>query len=190
MSRPSNMLSTYLNAQPRDIYHIVGALMGYVNADPYFKTNELDEAIHYTLTHGVTESELFSPFDPEIVYCEDESKWDDRYHSLAIVYLKDNFCRKRIDHVKAVAHNLRPVTDAPVPSSQPRSDMARTIPSGQKAAVNTDKDTRRQTDTGKKTQDQQDTEKYLTTAQKHVVTKVIFAMAFVMLVAAMVSIIK
>lgn len=37
MFTPSNMLLSYLNAQPRDRFDIIGALIGYINADPKFE---------------------------------------------------------------------------------------------------------------------------------------------------------
>lgn len=108
MFTPSNMLLNYLNAEPRDMFDIVGALMGYINADPQFKTDDFDQAIHYVLNHGVTEDELFAPFNADIDFEEEPSKWNEEYYSFARVYLKDNFSRKRIDHVKAVAGKLYP----------------------------------------------------------------------------------
>lgn len=120
MFTPSNMLQKYLSAQPRDIYDIVGALMGYINADPYFKTNDFDEALKYVLRSGVSENELFQQFDPEIDFQIDELKWDEDYYAYSRVYLKDNFCRKRIEHVKAVARKLHPVVRV--------SEPVRTVP--------------------------------------------------------------
>ena len=120
---PSNMLQKYLAAQPRDMYDIVGALMGYINADPYFKTNEFDEALKYVLRNGVSENELFQSFNSEIDYQTDESKWDEDYYAYSRVYLKDNFCRKRIEHVKAVAHKLHPVVwESDVEKISPKKD--------------------------------------------------------------------
>lgn len=110
MFTPSNMLKSYLDARPRDMYDIVGALMGYVNADPAFATDDFEQAVKYVLTQGVSERELFAAFDEELDFEEDSSKWDERYYSYARVYLKDNFCKKRIAHVKAVARKLYPVT--------------------------------------------------------------------------------
>lgn len=124
MFTPSNMLQKYLAARPRDMYDIVGALMGYINADPYFRTTDFDEAIRYVLAHGVTEQELYAAFDKEIDFVEDESKWTEEYYLFARVYLKDNFCRKRIRHVKAVARKLHPEvrsTAAPVNTDRDRS---------------------------------------------------------------------
>lgn len=120
MFTPSNMLRRYLNAQPRDMYDIVGALMGYIDADPAFRTSDFDEAVKYVLNHGVSEKELYAEFDPGHDFEEDESKWDKKYYSYARVYLTDNFCRKRIDHVKKVAGKVYPampseIHDAPKP---------------------------------------------------------------------------
>ena len=108
MFTPSNMLRNSLNAQPRDVFDIVGALMGYINADPKFKTKDFEQAIQYVFEHGVTKQELFSDFDASIDFEEDQSKWNEEYYSYARVYLKDNFCEKRIAHVKAVARKLYP----------------------------------------------------------------------------------
>lgn len=102
------MLQKYLNMQPRDRYDIVGALMGYINADPEFKTSEFDQALHYVFTCGIKEEELFVPFDPNVPFEEDREKWDKKYYSFARVYLKDNFCEKRLRHVKEVAKKLYP----------------------------------------------------------------------------------
>ena len=116
MFTPSNMLLNYLNAQPRDMFDIVGALMGYINADPMFKTNDFEQAVQYVLSHGVSKEELFDQFDSEIEFEENAAKWNEEYYSYARVYLKDNFCEKRIAHVKAVAKKLypAPVSSAPV----------------------------------------------------------------------------
>lgn len=144
MFTPSNMLQKYLAAQPRDMYDIVGALMGYINADPYFKTNEFDEALKYILRNGVSENELFQSFNSEIDFQTDESKWDEDYYAYSRVYLKDNFCRKRIEHVKAVAHKLHPVvrsTDSARITPENVQEVRRTektkvvqnVPGGQKS---------------------------------------------------------
>lgn len=111
MFTPSNMLESYLSAQPRDIFDIVGALMGYINADPAFKSNDFDKAVQYVLDHGVSGQELFAAFDPDVEFDEDPSKWNEEYYSYARVYLKDNFCEKRIAHVKAVARKLYPAEE-------------------------------------------------------------------------------
>ena len=92
MFAPSNILQKYINARPRDMYDVTGALMGYINADPAFGTNDFEE---------------------------DESKWDNEYYSYARVYLKDNFCRKRIEHVKKVAGKLYPMTATGMSDSKP-----------------------------------------------------------------------
>ena len=47
MFTPSKMLQNYLSAQPRDMFDIVGALMGYINADPQFKSNDFEQYSMY-----------------------------------------------------------------------------------------------------------------------------------------------
>lgn len=108
MFTPSKMLLNYMNAQPKDMFDIIGALMGYINADPRFKTNDFESAVKYVLENGVDEDELFSEFDESIDFEVNPDKWNEEYYSFARVYLKDNFCKKRIEHVKAVARKLYP----------------------------------------------------------------------------------
>ena len=104
--RPSKFLDEVLKAEPRDIYDIVGALIGYIDADPLFRTKDFDEALEYVFTHGIGKSELFEEFDPDLDFVADKTAWNEEYYSLARVYLKDNFCEKRINHVKEIAHAL------------------------------------------------------------------------------------
>ena len=87
----------------RSMFHIHGELIGYINGDPKFKTNEFDEAIKYTISQGIKESELFDQFDPSKEIEEDKSKWDEDYYSHELLYLQENFCKKRIAHVKQIA---------------------------------------------------------------------------------------
>ena len=108
MFTPSNMLKNYLDATPRDMYDIIGALMGYINADPAFKTNDFDDAVDYVLKYGISKEDLFSEFDPELDFEEDSAKWNEEYYSYARVCLKDNFSEKRIKHVKDIARKLNP----------------------------------------------------------------------------------
>lgn len=126
MFTPSKMLQNYMDAQPRDMFDIVGALMGYINADPQFKTNDFEQAIQYVLNHGVSESELFAVFDESVEFEADPSKWDEEYYSFARVYLKDNFCKKRIEHVRTVARKLYPVAVPPKAQAQPMRQPAQT----------------------------------------------------------------
>lgn len=173
MFTPSNMLLKYMNAQPRDIYDIVGALMGYINADPMFKTNDFDEAIQYVLSHGVSRQDLFDEFDPEIEMEEDQDKWDEEYYSYARVYLKDNFSEKRIQHVKAVARKLYPMVrtiqkpqqNAEVKPSQEQQMIRRATQGGQQTS-------------GKKQRDQQGSSNLRTTGKEPVIAKIIGVVLF------------
>jgi hypothetical protein len=109
MFTPSNMLLKYLNKQPRNTEDVVSALIGYLDTDPNFETDNFDRAVDYVLNHGMTESELFSDFDSSLEFEEDELKWTKDYYSYARIYLKDNFCRKRIEHLKTISHKIHPV---------------------------------------------------------------------------------
>lgn len=173
MFSPSNMLQKYLNAQPRDMYDIVGALMGYINADPSFKTNDFEKAIQYVLDYGVSENELFEAFDSEYRFEEDPAKWDEDYYSYAQVYLKKNFCKKRISHVKAVAKKLYP--------SVVSNQSVRTAPTGNSQMSNVGT-------VPKKAQSQQqhvNRQKPMPT-----VVKVLIAVVIVVLLALLISLIK
>lgn len=163
MFSPSNMLQKYLSAQPRDIYDIVGALMGYINADPSFKTNDFERAIQYVIEQGVSESDLFEAFNPEFRFEEDSTKWDEDYYSYAQVYLKKNFCKKRIAHVKAVAKKLYPST------ANVQASRSTAVPNKQVNNVGT---------AGKKSQSQQHSVK----KQEKVPTGVIVIIAVVAIV--------
>ena len=109
MFSPSNFLLKSLNASPQDRFDIIGALIGYINADQAFETNEFDEAIKYALQHGVSYNDLFQPYDTSKNKIDNNrSNWNESYYDLAKVRLKDNFCQERIDHCKEVAHYLYP----------------------------------------------------------------------------------
>lgn len=120
MFTPGIFLQECLNTHPRNMYRITGALIGYINADPAFKTNDFEEAVRYVLMQGISEAELYREFDSAFDLEEDESKWDNEYYAYARVYLKKNFCRKRIEHVKKVAKKIysASATDLPDLSEQ------------------------------------------------------------------------
>ena len=145
MFTPSNMLQNYLNATPRDVYDIIGALMGYINADPAFKTDGFDQAVQYVLNHGIS---------------KDSVKWNEEYYSFARVYLKDNFSEKRIKHVKDVARKLNPgvvtITRQEVQRPNVKTNSVSTGTGGSQS-------------TGKKTQGQQHSNRKskLPTMQEH-----------------------
>lgn len=145
MFKPTNFLHESLAERNRK--HIVGALIGYINADPAFETDDFDNAVQYALKHGITENELFQSYDNTENEIEtDRLKWDEAYYALAKVYLNINFCQKRIGHVKEVAHYLYPngfkkqttqIADNHVPLSpnkqQPSSNNTRKKASDQRS---------------------------------------------------------
>ena len=114
MFMPSNYLKKSLeNYRKNKNYEtrraVVASLIGFVNADFTFETDEFDEAIQYALHHGISKNELFQPYDTRKNKIDNNrSNWNESYYSLALVYLKDNFCQERIDHCKDVAHFLYP----------------------------------------------------------------------------------
>lgn len=127
--KPSNLLRKYMEEEPRDRYDIIGALIGYINADPQFKTDQFEKAIAYVISQGISEKELYAPFDRSLKYENDESRWNEEYYSYARIYLKDNFCRERIDHVKAVAKHLY----RDQPAARPEKRNVEECASGKKA---------------------------------------------------------
>lgn len=84
------------------------------------KSNDFEQAIQYVLNHGVSKEELFTQFDDEIEYEENSTKWNEEYYAYARVYLKDNFCEKRIKHVEAIAHQI-------ISTSKKKSDGEKNI---------------------------------------------------------------
>ena len=96
--RPSRLLEDALKGT--DAYYIVGAVIGYINADPYFVTDDFRVALKYTLSKAKVE--IIQEYDDQYEMITDQSKWDEEYYSYQRVYLKENFCYKRIDHVEKV----------------------------------------------------------------------------------------
>lgn len=163
MFKPSKLLLKYMSEEPHDTYDIIGALIGYINADPEFKTHDFDDAIQFVLNNGVSSNELFSEFDPNVEFEQDSSKWDEDYYSIARVYLKDNFSEKRINHVKAIAHKLYPQV---VEKSEDKKLVEKT----------------KEVNAGKKTRGQQQIDNINTTSQNHRNAKMFITIAIVALV--------
>lgn len=101
--KPGKLLERTLKESNRNRKTVIGALLGYINADPYFKSNDFKDALDYVLSHGYTKNELFESFNnKEYPIIKDKMKWDKEYYALAMVDLKDNFSIERIEHVKEV----------------------------------------------------------------------------------------
>ncbi len=105
--KPSGLLQNALTSENRDRESLIYALIGYINGDPYFETGDLRKAYDYLIENGVTKEELFEDFDPSLDYIEDESKWTDDYYSISRVFLKENFCINRFNHVQKVGAKLK-----------------------------------------------------------------------------------
>ncbi len=106
MFEVSKLLKRYLEEKPVDTTSVIGALIGYINSDPKFLTNDFDEAVKYVLKSGISESELYQDFKKDSSFIDSEEKWDKDYFALALVYLKQNFCKERIAHVKAISKKI------------------------------------------------------------------------------------
>ncbi len=120
---PNSVLQRAL--QIGDMYEIAGALIGYIDGDPQFWTGDFDRALDYVLSNGVSESQLFKAFDPSFRFESNPANWVDDYYSYARLYLQKNFCRERLDHVKAVARKKYGSKPAPKPTlvSQSRTTV-------------------------------------------------------------------
>lgn len=107
---PSNYLEKSLeNYRKNKNYEtrraVVASLIGYINADQAFETDDFDSAIQYALQHGISRNDLFQPYDTSKNKIDNNrSNWDESYYALTKVRLKANFCQERIDHCKEVAH--------------------------------------------------------------------------------------
>ncbi len=106
MFEVSKVLKKYLEEKPVNTTNIIGALIGYINSDPKFLTNDFDEALKYVLKSGISESELYQIFEKDSSFIDDEENWNNEYFALALVYLKQNFCKERIAHVKAISKKI------------------------------------------------------------------------------------
>lgn len=185
MFTPSNILIRYLNAEPKDIYDIVGALMGYINADPFFKTNDFDEAIKYVLLNGITKEQLFDSFNSELDFEENSEKWNEEYYSYARVYLKENFCEKRINHIKAVAQKLKAIKEKNIQNVDLKKNIQKEMQ--QKANSFTGEQQKNE----KKEKNQHHINANTVTTQKMAITKIsMVVLSVVLLVVLFVSIIK
>lgn len=117
--KPGKLLERTLKDSNRNRKAVIGALLGYINADPYFKTNDFEDALDYVLSHGYTKNELFESFNnKDYPIIADQTKWDKEYYALAMVDLKDNFSIKRIEHVKEVGEFLGKSASAPKDQSK------------------------------------------------------------------------
>lgn len=106
MFKPNEMLNKYISKKPIDRYGIIGALIGYINIDPKFQTNNFNLALDFVFKNGVSKTSLYESFNPDFDFETNKEKWNLDYYSLARVCLKENFCPERIKHVKEVANYL------------------------------------------------------------------------------------
>lgn len=98
MYQPNDYLKKAV--QSGDIRKVRGALVGIIQADPSFRTEELSNAIRYCKNNEMDPFEQLE--DSELPINEDKSSWDIKYFSLAETYLHSNFTEKRLNHVKEV----------------------------------------------------------------------------------------
>ncbi|MBP3837041.1 MAG: hypothetical protein J6E31_08110 [Pyramidobacter sp.] len=85
---------------------IVQALGTYINNDLGFYTNDFELALDYVLNF-IPAKDLFEPLDLAMQIDDDPLHWDGDYYDLALIFLRDNFCPERIEHVKKVGMSLR-----------------------------------------------------------------------------------
>ena len=99
------MISVQLkqDVEEKNIRHIINDLIMIIHNDRGLYTNEFEDALVYVRQAGITVEE---PFDGKEF--ADESQWNDEYWARQMAELRFNFCRERIDHVKAVGRKLYP----------------------------------------------------------------------------------
>lgn len=101
---------TYDNAIKNEDKGVLKALLtGIIGSDPTFVTSEFDEAVGYIRDKSI---ELNGkPIELEENYLkqedeykiEDNSKWDEHYYQMQLVWLRDNFSlTSRLSHIKEV----------------------------------------------------------------------------------------
>lgn len=135
MFQPSNSLRQAVESG--NAYKVRGALIGIIQADPGFQTGRLDDAISYAESHGVSPFEAQN--DPQLPMSSEEA-WDSAYFASSVTYLRENFTKDRLEHVRKVGRKTHPEvarpTEQAIPTdftarkdSQPKKEKGRRMPS-------------------------------------------------------------
>lgn len=108
MFQPSNSLRQAVENGNAD--KVRGVLTGIIQADPGFRTGKLEDAVQYAENCGV------SPFeeknDPQLPMNSEET-WDLVYFAASVTYLRENFTKERLDHVRRVGRKTHPEVPGP-----------------------------------------------------------------------------
>jgi len=94
----------------KDIDRIRSILSGFITADQGFSQGILDEKLRYCKSRGVSEDELFVPFEGEALN-ENSAEWDTAYFARQRTKFDANFSRERLEHLRKVGKKLFPASD-------------------------------------------------------------------------------
>lgn len=120
MFQPSNPLRQAVESG--DAYKVRGALIGIIQADPGFQTGKLDDAISYAESHSVSPFEAQN--DPQLPMNSEET-WDSAYFASSVTYLRENFTKERLEHVRKVGRKTHPEVARPAEQAIPTGFTAR-----------------------------------------------------------------
>ncbi len=99
MREPNDFLREAVEQQ--DIGKIRGALVGVLQSDPALQSDDLKDALDYVKREGI---DVFETEDnPQLPINKETSAWDQKYFATAMTYLRHNFTRERLEHVKEVS---------------------------------------------------------------------------------------
>lgn len=112
---PNGAVSAQLkqDVEEKNIRHIINDLIIIIHNDRGLYTSEFEDSLAYVKRAGLTVEE---PFNGKAF--ADESQWNDDYWARQMAELRFNFCRERIDHVKAIGRKLYPPKTRPQRNEQ------------------------------------------------------------------------
>lgn len=89
--------------QNHHLGNIRSALVGIIQSDPLYETKDLDEAIKYLHDEGIDIVKEDIDPDPQLPINNNRAEWTSDYFATALVYLRNDFTKKRLEHVKEVS---------------------------------------------------------------------------------------
>jgi hypothetical protein len=96
--------------EKKDLDAIRRILSTFITADQSFSKGLLDERLRYCVRMGVSEEELFVPFDGGPLN-ENPTEWNIDYFAKQRVRFNANFSRERLEHLRQVGKKLFPKID-------------------------------------------------------------------------------
>lgn len=89
--------------QNHHLGNIRSALVGIIQSDPLYETKDLDAAINYLHDDEGIDIVEDRISDPQLPINQNRSEWTSDYFATALVYLRNDFTKERLEHVKEVS---------------------------------------------------------------------------------------